>query len=85
MVRRPLRLARLAHQTKYLGQEAEITCQLQYAANAEKCGARCRAAYDKLRAKGVEFIQEPIARFAGVDANFRDPSGNAWKMIEAPS
>jgi len=45
----------------------------------------CRAAYDKLRAKGVEFIQEPTARFGGVDANFRDPSGNAWKMIEAPS
>ena len=42
----------------------------------------CRAAYDKLRAKGVEFTQEPIARFGGVDANFRDPSGNAWKMIE---
>lgn len=42
----------------------------------------CRAAYDKLRAKGVEFTQEPIARFDGVDANFRDPSGNAWKMIE---
>jgi catechol 2,3-dioxygenase-like lactoylglutathione lyase family enzyme len=45
----------------------------------------CRAAYHKLRAKGVEFIQEPIARFGGVDANFRDPSGNAWKMIEAHS
>ena len=45
----------------------------------------CRAAYDNLRAKGVEFIQEPIARFGGVDANFRDPSGNAWKMIEARS
>jgi uncharacterized glyoxalase superfamily protein PhnB len=43
----------------------------------------CRAAYDKLRAKGVEFTQEPIARFGGVDANFRDPSGNAWKMVEA--
>jgi catechol 2,3-dioxygenase-like lactoylglutathione lyase family enzyme len=43
----------------------------------------CRAAYNKLRAKGVEFIQEPIVRFGGVDANFRDPSGNAWKMIEA--
>ncbi|UPT64187.1 MAG: VOC family protein [Hyphomonadaceae bacterium JAD_PAG50586_4] len=42
----------------------------------------CRAAYDTLRAKGVEFTQEPIARFGGVDANFRDPSGNAWKMIQ---
>ena len=43
----------------------------------------CRASYDAMRAKGVEFTQEPIARFGGVDANFRDPSGNAWKMIEA--
>jgi catechol 2,3-dioxygenase-like lactoylglutathione lyase family enzyme len=43
----------------------------------------CRAAYDAMRAKGVEFTQEPIARYGGVDANFRDPSGNAWKMIEA--
>ena len=42
----------------------------------------CRAAYDALRAKGVEFTQEPIARFGGVDANFRDPSGNGWKMVE---
>jgi hypothetical protein len=43
----------------------------------------CRAAYDRLRTRGVEFIREPIARFGGVDANFRDPSGNAWKMIDA--
>ncbi|MBY0421946.1 MAG: VOC family protein [Parvularculaceae bacterium] len=42
----------------------------------------CRAAYEDMRAKGVEFIQEPVARYGGVDANFRDPSGNAWKMIE---
>lgn len=43
----------------------------------------CRAAYDAMRSKGVEFTQEPVARFGGVDANFRDPSGNGWKMIEA--
>ncbi|MEZ5920701.1 MAG: VOC family protein [Parvularculaceae bacterium] len=43
----------------------------------------CRAAHAALKAKGVEFVQEPIARFGGVDANFRDPSGNAWKLIEA--
>ncbi len=43
----------------------------------------CRAAYDAMKAKGVEFTQEPIARFGSVDANFRDPSGNAWKMVEA--
>ncbi|MBG0792407.1 VOC family protein [Methylocystis sp. H62] len=43
----------------------------------------CRAAYERMRTKGVEFTQEPMARFGGVDANLRDPSGNAWKMIEA--
>lgn len=42
----------------------------------------CKATYDALKAKGVEFTQEPIARYGGVDANFRDPSGNAWKMVE---
>ena len=43
----------------------------------------CRAAFDKLRKRGVEFTQDPVARFGGVDASFRDPSGNGWKMIEA--
>jgi catechol 2,3-dioxygenase-like lactoylglutathione lyase family enzyme len=41
----------------------------------------CRAAYEKMRAAGVEFIQEPIERYGAVDAGFRDPSGNGWKMI----
>jgi catechol 2,3-dioxygenase-like lactoylglutathione lyase family enzyme len=43
----------------------------------------CRAAYDRMHARGVEFTQEPIERFGSVDAGFRDPSGNGWKMIEA--
>ena len=43
----------------------------------------CRSACDQLRARGVEFIQEPIDRFGTVDAGFRDPSGNGWKMIQA--
>jgi catechol 2,3-dioxygenase-like lactoylglutathione lyase family enzyme len=43
----------------------------------------CRAAYDRLAARGVEFTQEPIERYGAVDASFRDPSGNGWKMIEA--
>ena len=42
----------------------------------------CRAAYDRLRGKGVEFMQEPIDRFGTVDAGFRDPSGNGWKLIQ---
>ncbi|MBI1200777.1 MAG: VOC family protein [Phenylobacterium sp.] len=43
----------------------------------------CRAAYAQMRDRGVEFTQEPIARFGAVDASFRDPSGNGWKMIES--
>jgi catechol 2,3-dioxygenase-like lactoylglutathione lyase family enzyme len=43
----------------------------------------CRAAYERMRARGVEFTQEPVERFGNIDANFRDPSGNGWKMTEA--
>ena len=43
----------------------------------------CRAAYDRMMTLGVEFTQEPIARYGAVDASFRDPSGNGWKMIQA--
>ena len=42
----------------------------------------CRKAYDRLQAAGVEFTQEPVERYGAVDASFRDPSGNGWKMIE---
>lgn len=44
----------------------------------------CRAAYDRLSSRGVEFTQEPVDRYGTVDAGFRDPSGNGWKMIQAP-
>jgi catechol 2,3-dioxygenase-like lactoylglutathione lyase family enzyme len=43
----------------------------------------CRAAYERMYASGVEFTQEPVDRYGTVDAGFRDPSGNGWKMIEA--
>ncbi|MGA8169520.1 MAG: VOC family protein [Methylocystis sp.] len=42
----------------------------------------CRATYARLRDQGVEFAQEPIARYGNVDANFRDPLGNGWRIIE---
>jgi len=42
----------------------------------------CRAAYERLCARGVEFTQEPLDRYGNVDAGFRDPSGNGWKMIQ---
>jgi catechol 2,3-dioxygenase-like lactoylglutathione lyase family enzyme len=43
----------------------------------------CRSAYERLSKCGVEFTQEPVDRYGHVDAGFRDPSGNGWKMIEA--
>jgi catechol 2,3-dioxygenase-like lactoylglutathione lyase family enzyme len=42
----------------------------------------CRAAYERLSARGVEFTQEPVDRYGAVDAGFRDPSGNGWKMLD---
>jgi catechol 2,3-dioxygenase-like lactoylglutathione lyase family enzyme len=43
----------------------------------------CRASYERMKASGVEFTQEPTDRYGAVDAGFRDPAGNGWKMIEA--
>ena len=43
----------------------------------------CRAAYDRMLRLGVEFTQEPLDRYGAVDAGFRDPSGNGWKIIQA--
>jgi catechol 2,3-dioxygenase-like lactoylglutathione lyase family enzyme len=43
----------------------------------------CRATYETFRSRGVEFTQEPIDRYGRVDASFRDPSGNGWKLIQS--
>jgi len=45
--------------------------------------ADCQAAYETMHARGVEFAQAPIARYGSVDASFRDPSGNGWKLVQA--
>lgn len=42
----------------------------------------CVATYERLRKSGVEFTQKPVERYGTMDAGFRDPSGNGWKMIE---
>ena len=42
----------------------------------------CRAAAEGMKAKGVEFTQDPVERYGAVDASFRDPSGNGWKLIQ---
>ena len=42
----------------------------------------CRASYDELKARGVEFQQEPTEQPYGIDAGFRDPSGNGFRMVQ---
>ena len=42
----------------------------------------CRAAYDELRGRGVEFAEAPEERPYGIDAAFRDPSGNNIRIVE---
>ena len=43
----------------------------------------CRAAFEEFNGRGVEFSQAPVERYGSVDASFRDPSGNGWKLIQA--
>jgi catechol 2,3-dioxygenase-like lactoylglutathione lyase family enzyme len=42
----------------------------------------CRAAYEELRARGVEFVEEPEERPYGIDCGFRDPSGNHFRLTQ---
>jgi predicted enzyme related to lactoylglutathione lyase len=42
----------------------------------------CRAAYQELKGRGVEFTEEPEERPYGIDAGFRDPSGNALRLTQ---
>jgi catechol 2,3-dioxygenase-like lactoylglutathione lyase family enzyme len=38
--------------------------------------------YDELKARGVEFTQEPTEQPYGIDAGFRDSSGNHFRMAQ---
>ncbi len=42
----------------------------------------CRAAYEELKGRGVEFVEQPEERPYGIDASFRDPSGNHIRLTE---
>ena len=42
----------------------------------------CRASYEELSGRGVEFQQEPTEQPYGIDAGFRDPSGNQMRMLQ---
>ena len=42
----------------------------------------CRRDYEALKAKGVEFTEEPTEHFYGVDCGFRDPFGNQCRLTQ---
>jgi catechol 2,3-dioxygenase-like lactoylglutathione lyase family enzyme len=42
----------------------------------------CQATYEELKSRGVEFVEQPEERPDGIDAAFRDPSGNHIRLTE---
>lgn len=42
----------------------------------------CRKSYDEMVARGVEFTEAPEERPYGIDAGFRDPSGNSARLTQ---
>jgi predicted enzyme related to lactoylglutathione lyase len=42
----------------------------------------CQASYEELKGRGVEFVDTPERRPYGIDASFRDPSGNHIRLTQ---
>ena len=42
----------------------------------------CRASYEELKGRGVEFTETPEERPYGIDAGLRDPSGNSLRLTQ---
>ncbi len=42
----------------------------------------CQASFEELKSRGVEFVEEPEDRPYGIDAGFRDPSGNHIRLTQ---
>jgi predicted enzyme related to lactoylglutathione lyase len=42
----------------------------------------CQASFEELKGRGVEFTETPEDRPYGIDAGFRDPSGNSLRITQ---
>ena len=42
----------------------------------------CQAEYRRLRSRGVDFYEKPQLRAYGIDAGFRDPWGNNFRILQ---
>ncbi len=43
----------------------------------------CFGAYEELKSKGIEFTRPAENRGYGIDASFRDPSGNEFRIVQS--
>jgi predicted enzyme related to lactoylglutathione lyase len=41
-----------------------------------------QSTYEELKGRGVDFIQEPTQQPYGIDAEFKDPSGNRHRIVQ---
>ena len=68
--------------------EAETVAQIREAMGKGVAGTvflttdDCQKSYEELRARGVEFSEPPEDRPYGIDAGFRDPSGNSFRLTQ---
>jgi uncharacterized glyoxalase superfamily protein PhnB len=42
----------------------------------------CQASFEEMKARGVEFTEEPHQMPYGIDSGFRDPSGNSVRLTQ---
>src|SRR5439155_22328062 len=42
----------------------------------------CQPAYEQLKGRGVEFVEQPEERPYGIDSAFRDPSGDRIRLTQ---
>jgi catechol 2,3-dioxygenase-like lactoylglutathione lyase family enzyme len=72
-----------------MGNDAESAAKIRDLVAGGKLGAAgvfetadCRKTYEELSAKGVEFMAPPEDKFYGVEAVFKDPSGNRFSLTQ---
>jgi uncharacterized glyoxalase superfamily protein PhnB len=63
-------------------QEVEALMSKGFAGTVFLTTDDCQASYEELKARGVEFSEEPEDRPYGIDCGFRDPSGNSFRLTQ---
>ncbi|WP_433560147.1 VOC family protein [Pseudonocardia xinjiangensis] len=71
-----------------MGQDQETADQIRTLVAKGALGAGvmgtddCQKTYEELSARGVVFVQEPVRRPYGIEAVFRDDSGNWFSLTQ---